>query len=165
MENENIEIKEETVDVQKYLDTINDLRSTTVSKNEFQKLKDENSMLLKSIMTGNTSTATAVEKPSAQELRNKLYGPDCEKLSDLEYVTLTCDLRDILLEEEGIDYLAPTGTQYTADANDFATANKLYNGFRYCIERADGDDRRFINELDMIMKESAVGVMNKLRRK
>lgn len=155
---------EEGVDVQKYLDTINELKSNSVSRDDYLKLKNENKTLLNSIMTGSAAASTeAVVKPTAQELRNKLYGPDCEKLSDIEYVEAVCDLRDILLEEEGIDYMVPTGTQYSADNNDFAAANKVYNGFRHCLEVADGDNRRFHQELENITNET--GLINKLRKR
>lgn len=157
---------EEGVDVQKYLDTINDLKKNTVSKDDYRKLKEENATLLSSIMEGRTmSAAEEVKKPTAQELRNKLYGKGCEDLTDLEYMTLTCDLRDVLLEEQGIDYMAPTGSQYQADVNDIAAANKSYNGFRHCIEVADGDNDIFLQELSRITGESALDKMRNIRRK
>lgn len=158
MTNEEIE-----VDVQKYIDTINDLKNNTVSKEEYQKLKDENKTLFDSIMNGNASSSPEKPKPTAQELRNKLYGQDCEKLSDVEYVEAVCDLRDILLEEEGIDYMAPTGSQYSADYNDKAAANKVYEGFRHCLEVADGNNEVFHQELSRITND--VGVIKNLRNK
>lgn len=158
MTNEEIE-----VDVQKYIDTINDLKNNTVSKEEYQKLKDENKTLFDSIMNGNANSSTEETKPTAQELRNKLYGPDCEKLTDVEYVEAVCDLRDILLEEEGIDYMAPTGTQYSADYNDKAAANKVYEGFRHCLEVSDGNNEVFHQELSRITND--VGVIKNLRNK
>ena len=162
----NNETVEESVDVQKYLDTINDLKKNTVSKDDYRKLKEENATLLSSIMEGKTMSATEkVKKPTAQELRNKLYGKGCEDLTDLEYTTLTCDLRDVLLEEEGIDYMAPTGTQYQADVNDFAAANKTYNCFRHCIEVANGNNDIFLQELSRITNESAFDKLRNIRRK
>lgn len=162
---ENKEELEEGVDVQKYLNTIEELKKNTVSKNEYKKLQDENKALLESIMSGNTGgSAELPNKPTAQDLRNKLYGADCEKISDVEYVQAVCDLRDILLEEEGIDYFTPTGRQYSADHNDHAAAQKVYEGFRHCLEVADGDDKRFHQELDNITNDTGA-LMQRLRKR
>lgn len=163
MSDEIKEVTEETVDVQKYLDTINELKNNTVSKEDYYKLKDENKTLLNSIMDGTATASTETVKPTAQELRNKIFGPDCDKLSDIEYVEGLCDLRDILLDEEGIDYMAPTGTQYTADYNDIQTANRVYNGFRHCLEVADGDNAIFVQEVSRITNDT--GTINRLRNR
>lgn len=143
------------VDVQKYIDTINDLKSNTVSKDEYDKLKNENNTLLKSIMDG-TAGASPEEssKPTAQELRNKLWGEDHEQLTDCEFLTAICDLRDVLLEEEGIDYMAPTGTQYQADYADKASAEKVYKAYRHCLEIADGDSEILHQELARITNDT-----------
>lgn len=163
MSDEIKEVTEETVDVQKYLDTINELKNNTVSKEDYYKLKDENKTLLNSIMDGTATASTEAVKPTAQELRNKIFGPDCDKLSDIEFMEGLCDLRDILLEEEGIDYMAPTGTQYTADYNDIQTANRTYNGFRHCLEVADGNNAIFVQEVSRITNDT--GTINRLRNR
>lgn len=148
-------------DTQKYLDTINELKKNSVSREEYEKLRNENKTLLDNIVNGRTLDAAAEEeaKPTAQELRDKLFGKDCDQLSDLEYIEGLCDLRDILLEEEGVDYFAPTGSKYSADFNDKQTAQKVYDGYRHCIEVADGDNHIFVQEMSRITND--VGVLRK----
>ena len=164
MAEEILEQTEDGVDVQKYIDKINEIKNNTVSKAEYEKLKAENNTLFEAAMKGPAlGTSTEVPKPTAQELINKLYGTDCSKLSDLEYVEGVCDLRDVLLETHGIDYMVPTGTQYQADYNDKASANKVYEGFRHCIEIADGDNAIFLQELGRITNDTAI--INKLRNR
>jgi hypothetical protein len=153
-------------ETQKYIDTINDLKRNSVSRSEYDKIRNENKTLLESIVNGKTFDTSSAEeevKPSIDDLRQKAYGPGCEKLTDLEYVTAVCDLRDALLEETGIDYMAPTGSQYNADFNDKATANKLYEGFRHCIDIADGDNLIFVQEMNRITNDA--GIINKVRNR
>lgn len=158
------EFTEESVDVQKYLDTINELKNNTVSKEDYYKLKDENKTLLNSIMDGTATASAEAASPTAQELRNKLFGKDHEKLSDIEYIESLCDLRDILLKETGTDFMAPTGTQYAADYNDLQTSNKVYNGFRHCLQVADGNEEIFSQEISRITNDTGLPNRFKNRR-
>lgn len=152
---ENKEITaEETVDVQKYLDEINELKATTVSIDEFKKLKEENATLFKNAMNGQKLDSAEPQKPTVQELRNKLYSSNESELSQCEYLKLTCDLRDALLEETGIDFMVPTGTQYEAVSSDYEAGQKFYDAARHCLEIADGDDGILIRELDRITVEA-----------
>lgn len=145
---------EETVDVQKYLDRINELEATRVPVEEFNKLKEENATLFKNAMNGQKLDSPESKKPTVQELRNKLYSAAESELSQCEYIKLTCDLRDALLEETGIDYMVPTGTQYEAVSSDYEAGQKAYDALRHCLEIADGDDGILTRELDRIMIEA-----------
>jgi hypothetical protein len=152
-------------DIQKYLDTINELKQNTISREEYDKIRNENKTLLEAIVNGKTEDAAASGSsptPTTDELRNKIFGKNCEDLSDLEFVKGLCDLRDSLLEETGVDYFAPTGSQYSADFNDAQTAQKVYDGFRHCIEVADGDNEIFIQEMTRITND--IGIRKPKRR-
>jgi len=159
MDNEII-IEEETKDAdvaQKYIDEINKLKQNTVSKDNYEKLKEENTALFKALMEGGSIDSSPEEDaPTIEELREKLYGENSASLSDVEYVKSMCDLRDLLLEKEGIDYFVPPGAQYSPDQNDLAAAEKVYQGFRHCIEVADGDDSIFHAELSRITNDSGL---------
>ena len=162
MNNEEVEVNE----TQKYIDTINELKRNSVPRSEYDKIRNENKTLLEAIVNGKTFDTSSTEeevKPSIEDLRQKAYGPGCEKLNDLEYVKTVCDLRDALLEETGVDYMAPTGSQYSADFNDKAAANKLYKGFRHCIDVADGDNLIFIQEMNRITNDT--GVINQIKKR
>lgn len=152
-------------DIQKYLDTINEMKKNTISREEYDKIRNENKTLLEAIVNGKTEDAAASGSsptPTTDELRNKIFGKNCEDLSDLEFITGLCDLRDSLLAETGVDYFAPTGSQYSADFNDAQTAQKVYDGFRHCIEVADGDNEIFIQEMTRITND--IGIRKPKRR-
>ena len=156
------EINKEVNDTQKYLDTINELKRNSVSREEYDKVRNENKTLLENLVNGRTLDAAAEEDsptPTVEELRNKVFGKNCEDLSDLEFITGLCDLRDALLEEEGVDYFAPTGSKYAADYNDKQIAQNTYDAFRHCIDIADGDNGVFIREIERITND--IGVIKK----
>lgn len=150
-------VVEDANETQKYLDTIADLKKNSVSRQEYDKIRNENKTLLEAIVNGRTADDAAADSttptPTTQDLRNKIFGKEAEDLSDIEFVSGLLDLRDKLLEEEGIDYMAPTGGQIAADYNDLQTSQKAYNALRHCLEVADGDNDIFIQEITRITND------------
>ena len=148
-------IEEKGVDVQKYIDQIKEMQEKMVPKELLDEAKEENQKLLRSLVEGKKQEEDEEEeqKPTIEELRKKAFGPGCENLTDLEYVKTICDLRDLVKEETGIDAFVPEGRKYSPDANDIFCAEKVYNGFRHCLEVADGDNAIFMNEMSRITKD------------
>ena len=153
----------EVDETQKYIDTINQLKANSVSRSDYDKVRDENKKLLEAIVNGKVDESASTEapaKPSIQELRNKAYGKDAENLSDLEYVTTVLDLRDALLEEEGVDHMIPAGKKYSPDLNDQHCAQKAYEALRHCVDVADGDNEVFIQEVTRITVDNGLPRQN-----
>lgn len=152
--------QEEVVDdTQKYIDTINQLKANSVPRSEADKLREENRRLLEAMVNGQSAGISSTEepsKPTIQELRNKAYGKDAENLSDLEYVETVLDLRDALLEEEGVDHFIPSGKKYSPDLNDQHCAQKAYEALRHCVDVADGDNEVFIQEITRITVDNGL---------
>lgn len=169
MENEKDKTTEQGNDeTQKYIDAINEMKANSVPRSDYDKIRDENKKLLEAMVNGKTSESSSTEdttKPTIQELRDKAYGKDAEKLTDLEYVTTVLDLRDALLEEEGIDHMIPQGKKYSPDYNDQFCAQKVYEGLRHCVEVADGDNDVFIQEITRITADSGLPNISKIRRR
>lgn len=168
MEENKITQTEEVVDeTQKYIDTINNLKATTVSRSEYDKVRDENKKLLEAMVNGRideSASTEAASKPTIQDLRNKAYGKDSDKLTDLEYVTTVLDLRDALLEKEGIDHMIPSGKKYSPDINDQHCAQKAYEGLRHCVDIANGDNDVFIREVTRITSDIGLPRFKNKRR-
>lgn len=163
-ENEVMDSVVEVDETQKYIDTINQMKANSVSRSDYDKVRDENKKLLEAMVNGKYEESSSTEdtaKPSIQELRNKAYGKGCEDLSDLEYVTTVLDLRDALLEEEGIDHMIPSGKKYSPDLNDQHCAQKAYEALRHCVDVADGDNEVFIQELTRITIDNGPKLPNK----
>lgn len=166
-ENKNPQTEEVVDETQKYIDTINNLKATTVSRSEYDKVRDENKKLLEAMVNGRTDESASTEatsKPTIQELRNKAYGKYADKLTDLEYVTTVLDLRDALLEKEGIDHMIPSGKKYSPDINDQHCAQKAYEGLRHCVDIANGDNDVFIREVTRITNDSGLPRFKNKRR-
>ena len=158
----------ESVDeTQKYIDTINQMKANSVSRTEYDKVRDENKKLLEAIVQGNsfeTSSTEETAKPTIQELRNKAYGKDAENLTDLEYVETVLELRDRLLEEEGVDHFIPSGKKFSPDYNDQFCAQKAYEGLKHCVEVANGDNDVFIQEVTRICVDTGLPRNNTKRK-
>lgn len=149
-------------DIQKYIDTIADLKANSVSKSEAERLRAENRTLLQAIEKGQTINSTPVEaKKSIAELRAKLTGPDHDDLSDIDYIETVLDLREALIEEaasKGYEYdpFCPQGKQYDPSEEDKKTAEKVAAGLQSILEVANGDCGVFSREVARIVQDAPI---------
>lgn len=161
MATEEIIMENETMDeTQKYIDAINEMRKTSVSREEYDKIRDENKKLLDTLVQGKTieNTSTEVTKPDINELRNILFNKD---LSNLDYWKNVLDLRTAIIEDGGNDPFLPYGQKITPTGEDVQKANQVAAVVQECIDYADGDSAIFTNEL----QRRTIDVMPTMRRK
>lgn len=145
-ENENI-TEQETSNNQ-YIDAINELKSKTVSKDEYDQLKSENAQLLKSILNGEQIDVQQTNEPVADvdELRNKLF--DGRQLSNLEGWKAALELREALMAKGDRDPFADFKIDpKNNDLDSLDKAQRVADIVKECIEYADGDSELFTNEL------------------
>ena len=141
---------------QDYLDTIQKMKETTVSREAYDKQLEENRKLLNALVSGeniNAMTQEEAKKPTAQELRNKLFN---EQHTNVEYAKLALELRNAVIEEGGEDPFVPQGRKISATREDYELAEKVAQGLNHCIEYADGDSEVFTNELQRITKDTVI---------
>lgn len=163
MENENITNTQENENVD-YIQAIQELKNNTVSKDQYAKLKEENSKLLKSLINGDPMDADQLpEKPDIDKLRNELFSGEPHMLN-LDYVTKALELRDAVIEQGGTDPFLPVGSKITPDNNDIECANRVAEVLKDCVDYAQGDSLVFTNELQRRMIDTAVPNKNKTRR-
>lgn len=140
--------QEEQLGYDYYIDTINELKKNSVSRADYEKLREENKTLVSSLAAGkafeNDSTESAA-KPGIEELRNKFLTKD---MTNLEYWETALDLRDALIESGAKDPFLPYGQKITATAEDVQKAQQVADVVRSCIDYADGNPRLFTQELD-----------------
>jgi hypothetical protein len=141
---------EENID---YIAVIEEMKANSVKKELYQKLKDENTRLLNTLVSGGQLEAP-VEKVDVNELRKELYG-NGQAMSNLDYWTKTMKLREALMEEGKQDPFAPQGKNIAATEEDLAAAERVAQGIQHCIEVAEGDNLVFTNELQRIMIDTA----------
>lgn len=134
---------------QDYLATIKELKENSVSRQDYDKLVAENKKILGLYVDGqgvdNKQEAEAV--PTINELREDLFGPQGEGISNLEFAQKALLLRKQLIDKGEPDPFLPIGKQISPDDADITAANRVASVLQECIDYAEGDNAVFTNEL------------------
>lgn len=144
MTDETIQNQEIEDNKQDYIAEIQNLRETTVPKDEYNRLREENKRLISSLAKGETITQPA-PKPDINELRKRVF--DNEHQSNLEYWEAVLELRDAVIDSGAPDPFLPQGHKVVPTNEDFECANRVATVVKECIDYADGDSQLFTNEL------------------
>lgn len=139
-----------------YLNTIQEMKKNTVSREAYDKMRDENKRLLETIVSGRQieNPEPQPQRRSVEEIRNELFGG--RDHSNLRYAELSLELRDAVLAEGGIDTFVPRGKKIKATPEDYESAERVAAGLRHCIEYAQGDSEIFTNELQRITDDVVI---------
>lgn len=129
-----------------YVAAIAELKQNSVSKDKYDKLRDENNRLLNSLINGEQIEAPITDKPDIQQLRNELFKED-NGLNNLQYIEKALQLRNALMEKGEPDPFLPVSHHAAPTNEEIATAEKVATIYRECLEYADGDNAVFTNEL------------------
>lgn len=125
---------------------LNDARKNSVSKEDFDKLKAEKDALVTSIIEGGDPVGSGQkEKPKADiaALREKLYGPKCSELSNLDYWKTTLELRAAVMAEGKEDPFLPHGANIKPTNFDAERAEAVASEIQKCIDESEGDSGVF----------------------
>lgn len=144
MIDETIQNQETQDNTQDYIAEIQNLRETTVPKDEYNRLREENKRLISSLAKGETITQPKA-KPDINELRKRVF--DNEHQSNLEYWGAVLELRDAVIDSGAPDPFLPQGHKVVPTTEDIECANRVATVVKECIDYADGDSQLFTNEL------------------
>lgn len=126
---------------------LEDVRRNSVSKEEYERLQTENRDLITQILNGEGGSgngqATPPETVDIISLKEELYGPRSQNLSNLEVVTKTLQLRDAVIKESGKDPFLPFGAKIQPTSEDVEKAQRVADILAECVEQADGDSGVF----------------------
>lgn len=132
-----------------YINQINDLKSKTVSREEYERIKNDNKELAKALINGTGANIPGItipeEKPDLDDLRKKLFTKKSK--NDLEYFTNLLALRDGVMADGQPDPFLPINREFRATAQDEADAERIATQIKEAIEYADGDPAVFSNDL------------------
>ena len=146
-ENENVVVEDNTND---YIEQIKKLKESSVSKDDYNKLKADNKKLIDALANGTPIEGKVEPKIDAVEninnLRTKLFSKG-SNLNNLEYCDTALKLRDALIEKGEKDPFLPFGHEVVATDSDYESANRVATVMKECIDYADGDPDIFTNEL------------------
>lgn len=126
-----------------YISAINEIKQNSVSKADYNKLKDEHAQLLKAWIDGDRPPKEEV-KASNEDLIKTLTDSNA---TNLDYITAVLQLRDNIIEAGGVDPFVPQGKKTKATSEDYEKAQKVAQIFKECIDYADGDNQLFTSEL------------------
>lgn len=146
-------------------DIITEIRANTVPKDKYERLAEENRKLMKALANGEQVEVVAPQTPDKAELRKALYTDEVQKLSDLEMVKKTLELRQAIIDEGGIDPFVPQGNKFIAEDSDYVTAEKVADVLQQCVDYANGDNAIFVNELQRRTMDVAAPSARKPKRR
>lgn len=116
----------EEMNNEQYIAAIEELKASTVSRDAYNKLRNENKQLLDALVSGKEIPKEQQKAPSPDELRKKLFGGD--DMSNLEYVETALALRNSLIEAGERDPFLPYGDKVDLTAEQIDQANKVAAG-------------------------------------
>lgn len=132
-----------------YINQINNLRENTVSREEYERIKNDNRELAKALINGTGANIPGItkpeNKPDLDDLRKKLFTKKSK--NDLEYFTNLLALRDGVMADGQPDPFLPINREFRATAQDEADAERIATQIKEAIEYADGDPAVFSNDL------------------
>lgn len=142
--------EEQSNDSVDYIAAINEMRQNSVSRQQYEKLKQENKELLDTLINGGQVVNQTVEpKKSIEEMRKELFSKEAADrgMTNLEFVTRSLELRDAIIESGGVDPFLPVGKGIELTRDDYEAAEFTAEQFRECIDIAQGNSEVFTNEL------------------
>lgn len=132
-----------------YINQIKDLKEKTVSREEYERIKNDNKELAKALINGTGANIPGItkpeNKPDLDDLRKKLFTKKSK--NDLEYFTNLLALRDGVMADGQPDPFLPINREFRATAQDEADAERIATQIKEAIEYADGDPAVFSNDL------------------
>ena len=144
---------------------INELKQNSVSKEDYNKVVAEKNKYLKALIDGNQVAEVPNKEPvDIDGLRKELFSGE-KDLTNLEYAKKALELRNALIERDGVDIFVGRGSKLTPTDEDYEAAQRVADGFQQCIDVAQGDSEIFTRELMRITEDVAPHKINpKIRR-
>lgn len=150
-ENLNNESTQETVnDSNDYIEALREMKQNTVSREQYEKLKNENKELLNTLINGGqVEMIDQSQKPSVEDLRKSLFSKEAadKGMTNLEFVSKALELRNAIIDEGGTDPFLPVGRGIELTRDDYEAAEFTAQQFQECIDIAKGNSEVFTAEL------------------
>ena len=148
-----------------YIETINEMKKNTVSKEMYAKLQEENKQLLDTIVNGNY-VSEEENKPKEEPvdldaLRKEMFSGNC---SNLKYAEDALKLREEILKRDNVDIFLPHGTHIKPTKEDVESVNNVVSCLEHCIDEAEGDSSIFTLELQKYLSDPIVAKATKNKK-
>lgn len=135
------------ISAQEYIRIIAEMKQNSVSKEDYEKLRQEKADILKAFVNGEQlPEGSKPPEETIKELRKDLFAGD-HNLTNLEFVQKSLQLRKQIIENGGTDPFLPVGYNITPSEEDVRAAARVAQVMQDCIDYAQGDPQAFTNEL------------------
>lgn len=141
---------EEQQDAVSLAKALKETRENSVPKEEYEKLKKQNSELISEVINGGGNTESAQKEATPtdidadiKKLREELYGPKCSELNNLQFWEKTLALRENVIKKGEPDPFLPVGAKISPTDEDAVKAQNVADVVQQCIEEADGNSEVF----------------------
>ena len=128
---------------------LKEARENSVPKEEYEKLQEENRKLVSEIINGEGSAGNGQQsspkeqEATIEELKEKLYGPKCGELSNLDYWKHTLALRKAVIDKGEPDPFLPVGAKISPTDDDAVKAQNVADVVQQCIDESEGNSEVF----------------------
>lgn len=159
MENENVNVNENENGSQPSLvEQVLELKKNSVSKEEYQKLVEQNSELMAALINGDSAAANSegTEEPeNISQIVSDLRKMD-NNTPDIEYVEQALKFRNAVIDQYGEEYdpFCPNQAKYTPTVEDKEKAQHVAEVFQQCIDEAQGSNAVFLALLQERTRDS-----------
>ena len=147
---------------------LNDLKANSVSKEDYEKIQQENRDLIDQVINGggasDSGQGTPTKEVDIDTLREELYGPKGQQLNNLQVIEKTLALRDAVIAKEGIDPFLPLGANIKPTDNDKERAQAVADVLAECVKEADGDSGVFTAILQTKIANDSILLTNHLKK-
>lgn len=127
-----------------YIETIKNLKANSVSKEEYDKLMDQNKQLLDTLVKGGTVESTeATVVMSDQDLKKLIEETSRKEMTNLDYVRSMLTIRKEMMAKGLEDPMAPKVVNHTNDDKDYEKAKRVAEFLQECVDEANGDNDYF----------------------
>lgn len=137
-ENQILENQEE----QSAIDIITEMRANTVSKDKYNKLKEDNEKLMRALANGETLTVEPPKTANIEDLRKEYF--EFENKSDVQIAKDILALREAIIESGDQDPFLPNGKGAVITQQDIADAQAVADLLQYAVDNSGGDNAVFL---------------------
>ena len=149
-----------------YIEAIKEMKQNSVSREQYEKLKQENKELLDTLINGGqVNIQETAPKKSIEEMRKELFSKEAadKGMSNLEFIERSLELRDAIIESGGTDPFLPIGKGIELTRDDYEAAEFTATQFRECIDIANGNSEVFTAELMRRTVDNSLPTANKTK--
>lgn len=146
-----------------------ELKENSVSKEDYEKVKKEKDDIIAQVIngggaSGNGQGTPTEEKVDIEQLRDELYGPHGQELSNLQVIEKTLKLRKAVMAKDGIDPFLPVGANIKPTDFDAERAQAVADVLEDCVKEANGDSGVFTAILQSKISNDSVALQNHLKK-